>query len=80
MPTLSNDAWVSAGSGGDRGDVVPRRRSDVLAFVSRLPKKDVIEGWYCRLRMWPVDDVVVAIAACLEIRGRRGVVASGHRS
>ena len=30
-------------------------------FASRWLKKDVMEGWYWRLRMWPLECVVVAI-------------------
>ena len=63
MPTDSRDACVSAGNGGNNGDI---GRAEFAVSPSRTLwwKYDVIEGWYGRLRTWVSRlDVVVAMMA-----------------
>ena len=68
MPTLRSDICVSAGSGGDSGDVAPANRGLLAMLASRALKYEVIDGWYGRLRMWPAlpwlaaDVVAMAVA------------------
>lgn len=56
IPTLRREDCVSAGRGGDNGDV--RREGWLEALLVLLAlrwKKESMEGWYCRLRKCSVE-------------------------
>lgn len=79
MPTLRRDACVSAGKRGESGDVDLCRCEMSIVLASRCAKKDVIEGWYWRLRMWPLECVTagMVVVEVGELRGRRMLAQQG---
>lgn len=67
MPTLRSEDCVSAGSGGDSGDV-SREGEPVPALVLPLRwKNESIEGWYWRLRLCSAEDAGTAIVFVLAV-------------
>lgn len=56
MPTLRREDCVSAGRGGDNGDVMREAWLEGLLVLLALRwKKEWIEGWYWRLRICSVE-------------------------
>lgn len=52
MPTLSREDCVSAGIGGDSGDVSREGEPDPALVLPLRWKNESIEGWNCRLRVF----------------------------